>query len=306
MSPHPTTDRSGPPEAVRSHYDVGNAFYRLWLDPTLTYSCALWEERDTDDLLELAQRRKLAYHARQARAGPGTRVLDIGCGWGSLLRHLVEEAGVGQAVGLTLSPRQAGWVGSLRLPRAEARLEGWAEHAPASPYDAVICVGAFEHFADPAWPEERADAAYRAFFGRCHGFLRPGGWLSLQTIAYGDLDRREARASPEARFLSGEVFPGSELPTLEQVVRASDGLVELVALRNDREDYARTCQVWCRRLVARRAEAVALVGEAVVSRYVRYLKLSGALFHLGRVGLLRLSFRRVDGPRADAAAPADP
>src|SRR5262249_58479975 len=124
-------------------------------------------------------------------------------------------------------------------------------------------IGAFEHFANAAWPEEEVVGTYRAFFRRCHEFLKPGGWLSLQTIAYGNLDRQKAKSSVEANFYMQEIFPEAELPSLDQVARASNGLFELVTLRNDRDHYRRTCDVWLRRLTGQRAEATALVGEAV-------------------------------------------
>src|SRR5258707_1072315 len=100
-------DRGASPEAIQHHYDVGNDFYQLWLDPTLTYSCALWEPNDHDAMLEIAQQRKIQHHTRWAHVPAGGRLLDIGCGWGAVLKHAIEEKGVGQAVGLTLSQQQA-------------------------------------------------------------------------------------------------------------------------------------------------------------------------------------------------------
>jgi cyclopropane-fatty-acyl-phospholipid synthase len=278
--------------AIRRHYDVGNDFYRLWLDPTLSYSCALWDEREGDDGLETAQLRKIDYHIDGARARGADRVLDVGCGWGAALRRLV-DAGARRAVGLTLSQQQADWVGAWRDPRIEVRLEGWLDHAPARPYDAVLSVGAFEHFARADMPDVDKVAAYRAFFLRCYDWLKPGGWLSLQTIAYGNLSREEVRRSTTVS-LFGEVFPESDLPTPGNIFQACDGLFEPVTLRNDRLDYHRTCRVWAERLAARREEAVALVGKEVFTRYSRYLKVSAALFHYGYTYLLRIAFRRLE------------
>ncbi len=294
--------RGASPEAIRHHYDVGNDFYRLWLDPTLAYSCALWNEDDHDDMLEIAQRRKIEYHAQSAHARGAQRVLDIGCGWGAVLKYLVQEQGVRNAVGLTLSQQQAEWIASFNHPGIEVRLESWTEHVPAQPYDAAISIGAFEHFARPEWDDEQKVAAYRAFFARCHGWLRPGGRLSLQSIAYGDVDYTRFRASSEVQFIVREIFPESDLPTLAQIIRASDGLFEVVALRNDREDYERTCRVWCSRLTAQRRRAVAAAGADVVARYVRYLRLSAASFQFGQTCLLRIAFRRLDGRRNGMAA----
>jgi cyclopropane-fatty-acyl-phospholipid synthase len=286
--------RGASPEAIQSHYDVGDDFYRLWLDPTLSYSCALWEGDEPDDALEAAQVRKIDYHVCQARAAGAARVLDVGCGWGATLRRLVDAHAVGHATGLTLSERQAQRVAAAGHPHVDVRLENWLDHTPAAPYDAVISVGAFEHFARPEWTDEKMAAAYRAFFERCHAWLRPDGWLSLQTIAYGSLDRHQGRQLPEHRFLLHEVFPETDLPALGQIAAASHGLFEVMALRNDRDDYRRTCRVWFARLLARRAEAGTLVGEEVVARYLRYLKLSATLFYYGQTALLRITFRRLD------------
>jgi cyclopropane-fatty-acyl-phospholipid synthase len=293
------TRRGASPEAIQSHYDAGNEFYELWLDPTLCYSCALWNETDTDDDLEQAQLRKLDHHILRARAAGVGRVLDVGCGWGTLLARLIETHGVERATGLTLSQQQAMHVSGRRLPGVDVRLEAWEDHVPDDPYDAIISIGAFEHFARPEWTEAEKVAAYRAFFGRCHDWLVPGGSISLQTIAYGNLDRETSRQSPGHAFLLHEIFPETDVPTLANLVEAADGLFEIVTLQNDREDYRRTCRVWQKRLLARRAEAEALVGSEIVARYLRYLKLSATLFHSGYAYLLRLSLRRLDEPRRE-------
>ncbi|GAA1854542.1 cyclopropane-fatty-acyl-phospholipid synthase family protein [Pseudonocardia ailaonensis] len=259
-------------EAIRHHYDIGNDFYALWLDPTLSYSCA-W--RTGDESLEQAQEHKLRRHLDAA--GARTRLLDVGCGWGGILAR----AGV-PAVGLTLSDAQAAHVAAQGIPDAEVRVEDWRDHTPSHPYDGIVSIGAFEHFAAPGADKV---AIYREFFTRCREWLS-GGALSLQTIAYADMDPAEASS-----FMQQEIFPDAELPTLAEITAAADGVLEVTALSNGRLDYAWTCAEWARRLKAARPEARELVGAETVARYERYLMLSSLGFRMGRLALYRITLR---------------
>lgn len=284
MSDEAHTRRGGAsPEAIQAHYDVGNRFYRLWLDPTLTYSCALWGGED--DTLEAAQRRKLDYIAGPALARGAQHVLDVGCGWGSLLRRL-SAGGVGDLVGLTLSQQQFDHVTALALPGAEIRLESWRDHRPTRPYDGVVSVGAFEHFADLGLNEAERLATYRAFFAACHAWLEPGAPLVLQTIAHGPVPA----ASGREMFL--EIFPESDLPRPHEIFAASDGLFEVTELRNDREHYIRTLRAWHRNLREHRAEALAEVGRETLAFYTRYLAIAALMFTGRHAVLLRLKMSR--------------
>nr|WP_199349880.1 cyclopropane-fatty-acyl-phospholipid synthase family protein [Nostoc flagelliforme] len=278
-------------EAIQHHYDASNDFYRLWLDTTNTYSCALWEENDN---LESAQLRKIDFHIIQSRARQARRVLDVGCGWGSTLQRLVERHGVKHAVGLTLSKSQAEWIASFNHPGIEVKLESWSDHSPKEPYDAIISIGAFEHFAKANLSNTKKVEGYCKFFQRCHECLKPGGWMSLQTIAYGNICKEDM--SP---FIANEIFPESDLPRLADIAKATEGIFEIVALRNDRNDYKRTSQFWLSKLKANRAEAVNLVGEEVVVRYIKYLSLFSIGFHTGTMDLLRITMRRIDKPRRE-------
>ncbi|WP_018331321.1 SAM-dependent methyltransferase [Actinomycetospora chiangmaiensis] len=264
--------------AVRHHYDVGNDFYRLWLDPGLTYSCALPE--GPDDGLAAAQARKVALHLDAV--GPCPRLLDVGCGWGGMLDAAVRR-GTTTAVGLTLAQEQAAHVRATARPGVEVRVEDWTDHVPDAPYDGIVSVGALEHFARPEDDDGRRVGRYRDFLARCRDWLAPGGVLSLQTIAYGSMDRADASA-----FIQQEIFPAADLPSLLDLAAAADGLMEIRRLRDDPLDYAWTCERWAANLRARRAEAVALVGEEVTARYERYLRQSALGFRMGRIGLLRL------------------
>ena len=219
--------------AIRHHYDAGNEFYRLWLDSSLSYSCA-WREKP-DDTLELAQENKLRHHLDAVDSAGAESVLDIGCGWGAILQRL-SGRGVARSVGLTLSPKQAEYVNSLGLPGVSVRLENWLDYRPERPFDGIISIGAFEHFATPEDSPEQKIAVYREFFERCRDWLRPGGALSLQTIAYANMAREQASS-----FMQQEIFPDADLPTLAEITAAAEGIFEVRSLSNGRLDYAWTC-----------------------------------------------------------------
>ena len=231
------------PSAIRHHYDVGNDFWRIWLDPTMAYSCAMWDGPDDD--LERAQRRKLDYHVEQAGAAGAARVLDIGCGWGAQIMRMVNFHGVQEAVGLTLSDAQAQYLRGIAPENVEIHERGWSGYEPAEPFDAIISVGAFEHFARFGLSGDEQVEAYRDFFSSCRSWLKPGGRLSLQTIAYGDVPRDRPLRD---RFIVDEIFPESELPRLADIARAAEMELEIERVRNDRGDYVKTLRAWFERL----------------------------------------------------------
>ena len=270
--------------AIRHHYDVGNAFYRLWLDPSLTYSCAMPDGRS--DSLEAAQERKLRFHLDAIGAGRARSVLDVGCGWGSILERLALSHGVERSVGLTLSDEQASFVRSRGYPGVEVRTESWAQFDPDARFDGIISIGAFEHFAGAEDAPAEKVRTYREFFRRCHRWLDEDGALSLQTIAYANMAREDA-----SRFIQDEIFPVADLPTFAEIAAAAEGVFEVRSVHNGRLDYAWTCEQWARRLREHRDEAVGIVGQDVVDRYQRYLKHSALGFRMGKICLLRIVLR---------------
>lgn len=279
-------------KAIEHHYDVGREFYGLWLDARMVYSCALWAG-DLDEDLEAAQLAKLSWHATAARADGAPRVLDVGCGWGAMMRYLVSERGVGHVTGLTLSSDQASYVAAS--PRGEVRLEDWREHEPPRPYNAIISVGAFEHFARDDLSKVERREVYKCFFDRCATWLVEGGRLSLQTIAYEDFERDE---SPTTPFFTEEIFPESGLPRLSDIVEPAERSFRLVGFRSDPDHYEQTLLLWQRRLESHSAEAIELTGRDVYRRYLRYLRLSRALFQRRVCTLYRLVLERRPAPSA--------
>ncbi len=279
------------PAAIRAHYDAGDAFFALFLDPSLAYSCALFETADTP--LDAAQHAKMDWHLDRAGVTASARLLDIGCGWGGLIERAVWNRNVASALGLTLSTSQAAHIAASAPPRASVRLESWTDHAADARYDAITSIGAFEHFAETGLGHAGRVEAYRGFFTRCAGWLAPGGRLSLQTIGYpARFDRAAYDASDYGAFVRSRIFPQSDLPELSEILDAAEDTFEAEIIRNDRRHYATTTRHWLARLRARRDDAVALVGAQRVADMERYFRISIGAFDIGNLLLLRIGFRK--------------
>jgi cyclopropane-fatty-acyl-phospholipid synthase len=273
---------------IQAHYDVGNEFYKLWLDKNMIYSCALWEG-DVDNDLEQAQLNKLRYHIESVSAQSKHRVLDIGCGWGGILQQLTQVFNVKQAVGLTLSEEQAQWIRARNMQGVEVCLEAWQDHTPAQPYDGIISIGAFEHFARPDMTSSQRIEAYRAFFEKCASWLEHRGRLSLQTIAHGCVDEKSRKQTTD---MAKYVFPGSELPRLQEIIIAAEDYFKIEKVVNHARDYFQTCQIWKNNLKANKQQAIAVQGEQVYQFYVDYLQNAEFGFGLGKLALYRLIFEK--------------
>ncbi len=270
-------------EDLQHHYDVGTDFYELWLDSSMVYSSAMYEDLSED--LSDAQWRKVDYHLDQALGGRSGRLLDVGCGWGSVL-HRASEIGC-TGVGLNLSADQHAFTQArfAEVPAISTLQESWRNHTDEG-YDGIVCIGALEHFAGVEDDDATKTQHYREFFEFCQRALKPGGRLSLQTIAYGDF---VGQIDP---FISNEIFPGSDLPTLGQLANASQHCLQVTSLRNDPLDYGRTCREWAKRLEENQELASNIVGDELVDTYLRFLRMSAAGFELGALQLLRITLTR--------------
>jgi cyclopropane-fatty-acyl-phospholipid synthase len=275
--------------AVTRHYDVSNDFFRLWLDESMTYSCALWDMDSTMDTLELAQARKIDYIASEACVSGAGRVLDVGCGWGGTMERLVDVHGASKVVGLTLSDAQAAWVRGLDNACCEVRVENWIDHEVDQPYDAIISIGAFEHFTRRELTRQETISCYRDFFRACQGLLVDGGRLVLETIIKGN-QRPTLEDIRDARLILEHVFHESQLPWFGQLFEASERLFEPIAVRVDGPHYAKTTAEWARRLGENRSAAVKLVGPDRVELYERYLAACTRLFERQQTNLVRVTF----------------
>jgi cyclopropane-fatty-acyl-phospholipid synthase len=236
-------------QAIQHHYDVSNRFYRLVLGPTMVYSCAYFASEDED--LDSAQERKLDVVCRKLNLQPDERLLDVGCGWGSLVIHAATHYGV-RAVGVTISPAQA------ELARERVREAGLSDRVEIrladyrdtddGPYDKIASVGMVEHVGTAQLP---------AYFAHLRELLKPGGVL----LNHGIVRPREQRRNPKS-FAWRFVFPDGELQTLSRVL----GEMEKAGFdprdtESLREHYALTLRAWYANQCANLEEATKEAGS---------------------------------------------
>jgi cyclopropane-fatty-acyl-phospholipid synthase len=274
-------------ERVQAHYDLSDAFFKLFLDPSMTYSCAYFE-RDGMTLAE-AQRAKIDLALGKLDLRPGMRLLDIGCGWGATLRRAVEHWSA-RAVGLTLSRNQHAHVqralADLPDGSAEVRLRGWEQFD--EPVDRIVSIGAFEHF--------RVER-YAAFFQRCRDLLPPDGRMLLHTIVRPDgatLAQRGIRVAHDdvlfAKFISRSIFPGGQLAPPQVIARHAESAGFVVErIHSLRPHYARTLDAWAAALETSHAPAVAVTSQDVYDTYMRYLTGCAHYFRSGHIDVIQFT-----------------
>jgi cyclopropane-fatty-acyl-phospholipid synthase len=269
-------------EAIRHHYDVSDAFYRLFLDDAMVYSCAYFPRGD--ETLEEAQRAKLELVCRKLSLGPADRFLDVGCGWGALVEHAATRHGA-RAQGITVSENQLA-AARARLgdgPGAKVAAADYRTVRPEEPFDKVASVGMMEHV---------GRARLLDYFRAVHRLLRPGGLFLNHAIAYGGIPGTATLSWAGQRgggFIWRYVFPDGELPRIHEVVTAAvDAGFEVRDLECLREHYAETLAHWLARLEARADEAVAIAGARRTRLFRLYLAGSAAAFRTSRNGVYQL------------------
>jgi len=277
-----------PVEDVQSHYDRSNEFFKLWLDPSMTYSCAYFEERP-NMTLEEAQfaKRKLALD--KLNLEPGMTLLDIGSGWGSTMRHAVEHYDV-DVIGLTLSENQVAHCkqkfAEMDSPRRkEVRLQGWEQFD--EPVDRIVSLGAFEHFADGA-----GDAGYEryaTFFKKFYSVLPDDGRMLLHTIIVPSAEQAKEMGLPTTMtllrfiaFILRKIYPGGKLPLVEQVDRYStEAGFKIERHHFIGKNYVQTLNTWADKLEEHKAEAIELKGQEEYDTFQHYLRGCSDLFRDG-------------------------
>ncbi len=286
--------RAGSARNIHAHYDLGNDFYRLWLDPGMSYSAAWFQGRTGQALrnadLQEAQQAKLRRTLDEVRLQPGQRLLEIGCGWGGLAEAAAQEFGA-RVTGVTLSREQLVW-GQQRMQQAgladavELRYQDYrdlpARHA-GEPFDAIVSIEMFEAVGREYW---------RGYFQTLRDCLKPGGLACIQTITLReDLFARYLRSTD---FIQQYIFPGGLLPSIpafEQEARRAGLVVEgrMVFGR----DYAETLRRW-RQAFDHNLDAVRAQGfdERFVRIWTFYLAYCEAAFDTGNTDVVQFTLRK--------------
>jgi cyclopropane-fatty-acyl-phospholipid synthase len=276
---------------VQAHYDLSDDFFRLFLDPTQTYSCAYFERDDMT--LEEAQIAKIDLALGKLGLQPGMTLLDVGCGWGATMRRAIEKYDV-NVIGLTLSKNQAAHAQNMfdemdTARRRRVLLQGWEEFV--EPVDRIVSIGAFEHFGHDR---------YGDFFGMANKTLPPDGVMLLHTITGLTREQIDDQGLPISidlarfiKFIVTEIFPGGRLPSTDMVQDQSAAAGFMLTRRQSlQQHYARTLDLWAAALQAHEAEAIELQSREVYERYMKYLTGCADLFRSGHIDVNQFTLQK--------------
>lgn len=263
--------RSGAARNIRAHYDVGNEFYHLWLDPSMTYSSGIYAAGDTD--LERAQARK--YGRILDRIGGAEEVLEVGCGWGGFAEAAADQGR--NVTGITISPSQKGYADARLDGRAEIRLQDYRD--TQGRFDALVSIEMVEAVGERYWP---------TYFAMLRDRLKPEGRAVVQAITVPDKGFEKYRKGSD--YIRHYTFPGGMLLS-DISIRAQASQAGLVVRDSHAfgQDYAKTCRAWALRL----EEAVPRIrklgyGEPFLRNWRYYLAICAASFATGRADVVQV------------------
>ncbi|HKI38836.1 MAG: methoxy mycolic acid synthase MmaA3 [Mycobacterium sp.] len=267
---------------VQAHYDLSNEFFALFVDPTRTYSCAYFPREDMT--LHEAQLAKLDLTLDKLGLEPGMTLLDVGCGWGSVMKRAIERYDV-NVVGLTLSKNQHAYCQQVldQIDSDRSRqvlLRDWAEYT--EPVDRIVVIEALEHF---------GFHRYDDFFKFTYNAMPDDGVMLLHSITGLHVKQVMERGIPLTmemakfmRFIVTDIFPGGRLPMIEKVEEHATKVGFKVArIQSLQSDFARTLDLWAEALEAHKDEAIAIQSEEVYEMYMKYLTGCAKVFRTGYV-----------------------
>lgn len=261
-------------EDIHSHYDIGNEFYKLWLDPTMTYSCAYFTNGNTDDL-EAAQIAKVHHILKKLNPQKGKTFLDIGCGWGTLMLTAAKEYDL-KVTGVTLSEEQYKLVSqkikAMGLEnQAEVLLEDYRELGDRK-FDYITSVGMFEHV---------GSENLSGYFGDVAKYLNPNGIALIHGIT-----RQQGGASNA--WIDKYIFPGGYIPGLQEIVGdIVENNLQITDMETLRRHYQRTLEIWDKNFNAAREQVRKMMGERFCRMWDLYLQACAASFESGNIDVIQ-------------------
>ena len=286
-----TTKKTQSVDEVRAHYDVSNEFFQLFTDPTLTYSCAYFPSEDMS--LEEAQIAKLDLSLGKLGLKPGMTLLDIGCGWGSIMKRALEKYDV-NVVGVTLSENQHAYcqelLGNVDSNRShKVLLQDWSE--VSEPVDRIVMIEALEHFGF-----ER----YDDFFKFTYDIMPDDGVMMVHSITALTPTQMAERGMPITfsmarfiKFVMTEIFPGGRLPSIEKFEEHSTKAgFKVTRVQSMQSDFARTLDMWAEALEARKDEAIAIQSDEIYERYMKFLRGTADSFRIGYIDINQFTLEK--------------
>ncbi len=276
---------------VRAHYDVSDEFFQLFTDPTVTYSCAYFPREGMT--MEEAQLAKLDLSLGKLGLKPGMTLLDVGCGWGSMMKRAMERYDV-NVVGVTLSKNQHAYCEQLLAGVDTTRsykvlLQDWAE--VSEPVDRIVMVEALEHFGF-----ER----YDDFFKFAYDLMPDDGVMMVHSITALTVPQMAERGIPLTfslarfiKFVMTEIFPGGRLPSIEKVEEHSTKAgFKVTRIQSLQSDFAKTLDMWADALESRKDEAIEIQSEEVYDRYMKFLRGTSDRFRLGHIDINQFTMEK--------------
>lgn len=277
---------------IEVSYDVSNEFFRLWLDERMHYTSGSY--LTGDETLEQAQVQKSAILYDYAEMNADKSVLDIGCGWGANVEYL-SSRGVKCVHGITLSTSQHEEIMARKLPGVETFVADYAKYAPAEKYDALQSIEMIDHLCSPAQSHKgMAIDLYRAYFEKCHSWVKPGACFGFQAILRNRVPRTR-KDLEDLRFTADVIFPGGLNPRLEELVAAVNPYWEVLEVRTQRTSYGRTTAEWLRRLRLHEGQIRERWGDQLFVDYDRYLDTCVRAFDLHWSSNVQMKLRQIPG-----------
>lgn len=276
---------------IEYHYNEDPEFFKIWLGEKLSYTSARYHDWPSGSIttnnLDQAQERKHQYHFEALNLKQGECILDVGCGWGSFLNYSSQYNHV-NGIGITLSSEQSHYCSGILPNNFTVYERSYTDYNPDGKIGGIVTMGSLEHFCRERMSYDEKIYVYKQYFERCADWLKTRGRISLQSVMWGENILDEKRET----LLPLDVFPGTNPPSLSELVTASNNQFDVIYVEDGTNDYTLTCQAWLANIRRRRNEIIGMIGEHGFDHYEKYMRRSIAGFQRRRMLLVRVVFQK--------------